>query len=31
MHAVERKPPKDFLEGNGDGYDGDFQTPDLVC
>jgi hypothetical protein len=31
MHAVERKPPKDFLEGNGDDYEGDFQTPDLVC
>jgi len=27
IHVVERKPPK----GSGIGYDGDFQTPDLVC
>lgn len=31
MRAVERKRPKNFADEASDGYDGDFQTPDLVC
>jgi hypothetical protein len=31
IRAIGRKPPKGFVEARGDGYDGDFQTPDLVC
>jgi hypothetical protein len=32
MRAIERKPPKGFLKDEcSDGYDGDYQTPDLVC
>jgi hypothetical protein len=31
MRAVERKRPNGFAAEASDGYDGDYQTPDLVC